>query len=549
MEKRNQKPRKTTPPITSTLDFAESNKRRIVRISLDPTGKLLAAADTLGRVLLFDMRYISTVLRIWKGVREARFAWSMDVTPSSGTCADGDESEGYLNSSRKSFQLSLAIYAPQLGLLSLYQMRHGPCLRSIPVGPQCQIFTIQQVSPSGEILHKCALIRTFTESPMLQLSIVSPFDHADDDLDLNELQAQAEAMRNSRDEGDAATVGNKRSDNGDAGGVKLADMLISNFAMLSLFPPKRLSSSSVTRCDADPSTQEGKADVREQTLRFVLKLEKLLKGALSLLDPKDTFSELHDGNANSKTESAVQSMANIEHRIWVLLSSSAAQSLFLSSLSSDDYDGEGVALLLHCITLIERVEVKMYIQQAHMEGSRCPVCETRTGSSHSHNGNSKASGMLFFTLQFHRNLCRLIEDIGTAASTHSSAKIPSDSIPAILVHYAQNRLKLIKAYILLMDINMHLSLSQMTVQAAQCAPMSSDKSTKLDMQGQSESDLNYSLRDEAKSWSARFLRPHYKSTTNKTAGPLSSTSNPRGGNTRDSSDNSDVKAGNLIGIL
>lgn len=38
--------------------------------------------------------------------------------------------------------LSLAIYAPQTGLLSLWALRHGPCLRSIPVGQQCHIFTV-----------------------------------------------------------------------------------------------------------------------------------------------------------------------------------------------------------------------------------------------------------------------------------------------------------------------------------------------------------------------------------------------------------------------
>ena len=41
-------------------------------------GKLLAAADSLGRVLLFDSRLPATAIRVWKGVREARFAWTQD---------------------------------------------------------------------------------------------------------------------------------------------------------------------------------------------------------------------------------------------------------------------------------------------------------------------------------------------------------------------------------------------------------------------------------------------------------------------------------------
>jgi hypothetical protein len=65
-------------PLSSILDFQESDKRRILRLSLSPGGKLIAAADSLGRVLLFDARFATTVIRIWKGVREARFAWTED---------------------------------------------------------------------------------------------------------------------------------------------------------------------------------------------------------------------------------------------------------------------------------------------------------------------------------------------------------------------------------------------------------------------------------------------------------------------------------------
>lgn len=68
-------------PITSVLDFNESEKRRILRLSLSPGGKLIAAADSLGRVLLFDSRLATTVVRVWKGVREARFAWTEDRQP------------------------------------------------------------------------------------------------------------------------------------------------------------------------------------------------------------------------------------------------------------------------------------------------------------------------------------------------------------------------------------------------------------------------------------------------------------------------------------
>jgi hypothetical protein len=157
-------------PISSILDFNESDKRRILRLSLSPGfssphpslppplllssstagGKLIAAADSLGRVLLFDSRLATTAVRIWKGVREARFAWTEDrqhfpqFSDSDSVSATGSRSSSGIRSKRV---LSLAIYAPQTGLLSLWALRHGPCLRSIPVGQQCHIFTVYDYVP------------------------------------------------------------------------------------------------------------------------------------------------------------------------------------------------------------------------------------------------------------------------------------------------------------------------------------------------------------------------------------------------------------------
>lgn len=108
-------------------------------------GKLIAAADSLGRVLLFDSRLATTAVRVWKGVREARFAWTEDRPPTA-RFSGIDSSAKTSASSRR--VLSLAIYAPQTGLLSLWALRHGPCLRSIPVGQQCHIFTVFDFVPN-----------------------------------------------------------------------------------------------------------------------------------------------------------------------------------------------------------------------------------------------------------------------------------------------------------------------------------------------------------------------------------------------------------------
>lgn len=112
----------TTVALASLIDF-EDSKRKVLRMRLDPSGSLVAASDNLGRVTLYDLR-LNVVIRLWKGVRDARLAWS---------CSERESST----------YLSLAIYAPQLGLLSFYGMRHGPCLRIVPIpsGAQCQIYT------------------------------------------------------------------------------------------------------------------------------------------------------------------------------------------------------------------------------------------------------------------------------------------------------------------------------------------------------------------------------------------------------------------------
>ena len=84
-------------PLSAVMEF-DDKKRRILRLSVDPTSKMIAAADSLGRVVLFD-RKTFTAFRVWKGVREARLAW----TEGKGTAAGAKNC------------MCLAIYAPQLG--------------------------------------------------------------------------------------------------------------------------------------------------------------------------------------------------------------------------------------------------------------------------------------------------------------------------------------------------------------------------------------------------------------------------------------------------
>ena len=79
-------------PLTSIVDFVDDT-RRVLRMIIDPDGKFIATADSLGRVQLYDRRHIS-VVRVWKGLRDAKLAWILAETAMHNS-------------------LSLAIYAPK----------------------------------------------------------------------------------------------------------------------------------------------------------------------------------------------------------------------------------------------------------------------------------------------------------------------------------------------------------------------------------------------------------------------------------------------------
>lgn len=137
--------------LSSLMDFQDV-RRRILRLSADPCGTgLVAAADSLGRVTLYDSNVgYYCIVRLWKGLRDARFAWSV----AQHSCGGSNKPTGFSLTSDSSLEmeaalhgrLCLSIYAPQLGLVSIYVMRHGPCLRIIPVGIHCHLETLLSYS-------------------------------------------------------------------------------------------------------------------------------------------------------------------------------------------------------------------------------------------------------------------------------------------------------------------------------------------------------------------------------------------------------------------
>lgn len=155
------------------LQFFDT-KRRILRLSVDPFHTLIATADALGRVELYDIN-ADCFIRLWKGLRDASLGWHIDEEDttalfsslpasrggvgasnlgkevggigSGGTSSSGAPGQTIeINESRMSeiarTALQLVIYAPLLGLVSIYKMKNGPCLRVIPIGMNCKLTPI-----------------------------------------------------------------------------------------------------------------------------------------------------------------------------------------------------------------------------------------------------------------------------------------------------------------------------------------------------------------------------------------------------------------------
>jgi hypothetical protein len=170
-DKKNDKSQQTakldgkTVTMNAQVNF-QDGKRRIIRLSMDPTGQFVAAADALGRVTLFSTS-CNCVVRLWKGYRDARLAWTHAANAApQNALASAQRAHTVLSTSHVSSggglpptaappysasvdmpgDVCMAIYAPLLGLVSIFRTPHGPCLRCIPVGLQCQVHTFVDVT-------------------------------------------------------------------------------------------------------------------------------------------------------------------------------------------------------------------------------------------------------------------------------------------------------------------------------------------------------------------------------------------------------------------
>lgn len=103
-------------------------------LSLAPNRKYLALTDDLARVSLFDVNSRS-VLRIWKGYREAQCGW---------ICSKGDlrsPDSSATKSNRSVMVLFLVIFAPKRGILEIWTAQNGPRVGAFTVDKRGRLIT------------------------------------------------------------------------------------------------------------------------------------------------------------------------------------------------------------------------------------------------------------------------------------------------------------------------------------------------------------------------------------------------------------------------
>jgi hypothetical protein len=132
-------------------------QRTIQSIILDPTGRLAAATDAFGRVLLIDT-VDNIVVRMWKGYRYESQEISVYITR--------DAQCGFLqwDSTFKTepFTMFLAIYAPRRGILEVWRVRSGPREAIMDVGLGCKLLPTQTAlgAPLGNYMHaRCFILQ------------------------------------------------------------------------------------------------------------------------------------------------------------------------------------------------------------------------------------------------------------------------------------------------------------------------------------------------------------------------------------------------------
>jgi len=155
------------PQILGETGAFLDNPRRITSVTVDPSGKVIATADSLGRVMCVELES-KQVVRMWKGFRDAECFWiqmprDRDLSPA----------------------LYIVIHARQRRVVEVYRMRHGPRVKSISVGRNAQIIqSKKRVTSINYALAACFILEESEKSstPPSFFPIVIENEEADSNL-------------------------------------------------------------------------------------------------------------------------------------------------------------------------------------------------------------------------------------------------------------------------------------------------------------------------------------------------------------------------------
>lgn len=143
--------------LHASFEFHDA-PRKVEFCSIDPDGRLAAAADGLGRVLLIDLAS-KQLIRMWKGFRDASCYWLQTESPRQQRPTNEPISP-WRHGKQKKPLLHLVIHSRQRRVVEVWRVRHGSRVCSIQVGRGSRILPCISLSALREPLVSCYLIHS-----------------------------------------------------------------------------------------------------------------------------------------------------------------------------------------------------------------------------------------------------------------------------------------------------------------------------------------------------------------------------------------------------